>query len=267
MKNYLIKGLHRIVDPNWWPGNDRSKEGDLHDYYSKMAVLSEASFLHNLQGEWTLINLVSEAKDIYQMHRQQFIGIWDIWNSEPCNILYCGADTQMLKPTEVFGRYKHFVMWGHTDPQVLEDPPIPHFMNCDIRYYPAEMNREIFEASLNKFKTSVDYWNGDQIEYNNMMWAQGVPPEELVDHHMAYQGPWMPGETEENKAFADLWNSRFHGSDNSHTLETANIVHWHGSRGAADKLLLMESIHKQAGIPDTNDRNIEIKTIDVSHIP
>ena len=64
MKNYLIKGLHRIVDPNWWPGNDRSKEGDLHDCYSKMAVLSEASFLHNLQGDWTLINLVSEAKDI-----------------------------------------------------------------------------------------------------------------------------------------------------------------------------------------------------------
>ena len=58
MKNYLIKGLHRIVDPNWWPGNDRSKEGDLYDCYSKMAVLSEASFLHNLQGDWTLINLI-----------------------------------------------------------------------------------------------------------------------------------------------------------------------------------------------------------------
>ena len=98
MKNYLIKGLHRIISPVWWPGSDRSHEetidGDLHWHYEQMARLSEASFFQNLQGDWEYIKLESTAADVNHVFRQQFRAIWDIWSTEPCNIYYCGSDVQ-----------------------------------------------------------------------------------------------------------------------------------------------------------------------------
>ena len=255
MKNYLIKGLHRIASTVWWPGSDRGSEGDLYDYYSKMSKLSEASFLHNLQGDWTLINLISDAKDVSHIFRQQFQFIWDLWSSETCNILYCGSDTQMLKTTEVFGRYKHFLMWNHTDPKSIDG--FPHFLNADIRYYPAEMSRDLFKGGIDQIN-SISEWNNDQILYNRMVWDQGLTPEQVINPTMAYQGPWLPGD-QIAKNFTDQWNGC--------TLEEAHIVHWHGSRGAYGKLAMMQSIHEQAGISSVNKRNIEIKTVDVSHIP
>ena len=102
MKNYLIKGLHRIVSTKWWPGRDRADEGDLYYYYEKMSRLSEASFFENLLGDWEYIKLESTANDVNHVFRQQFRAIYEIWNSEPCNIFYCGSDVQVLKPTEIF---------------------------------------------------------------------------------------------------------------------------------------------------------------------
>ena len=255
MKNYLIKGLHRIKSTVWWPGSDRSWEGDLYPFYEKMNELSKHSFFHNLAGDWSLINLISDATDVNHVFRQQFRAIWDIWSTEPCNILYCGSDTQMIKPTEVFGKYQHFLMWNYTDPKSLGD--CAHFLNADIRYYPAEMDRDLFSAGLEQIK-SMNEWNGDQLLYNKMVWDQGLVPEQVIDPKMAYQGPWLPGD-QAAKDFTDQWNGcRF---------EDAHIVHWHGSRHAQLKLDLMQSINTQLGISGISTKNIEIKTIDVSHIP
>ena len=84
MKNYLIKGLHRIKSTIWWPGSDRSWEGDLYPFYEKMNQLSKDSFFHNLAGDWSLVNLISDATDVNHVFRQQFRAIWDIWSTEPC---------------------------------------------------------------------------------------------------------------------------------------------------------------------------------------
>jgi hypothetical protein len=255
MKNYLIKGLHRIGSTKWWPGRDRADEGDLYSYYEKMAVLSEASFFHNLQGDWELIRLESTATDVNHVFRQQFRAIWDIWSSEPCNIYYCGSDVQVLKPVEVFGRYQHFLMFNYTDPKTLDK--LPHFLNADIRYYPAEMDRIMFEASLGKLSNCTE-WNGDQKLYNHMVWGQGLTPKQVIDPAMAYQGPWLPGSAE-TQQFTDQWNGC--------TLNDAKIVHWHGSRHAPSKLQLMQSVNDQLGIPDVPVKARPTKTIDISHLP
>jgi hypothetical protein len=259
LKNYLIKGLHRIVSKEWWPGSDRSNEetieGDLYYYYEKMAALSEASFFHNLQGDWEYIKLESTASDVNHVFRQQFRAIWDIWSNEPCNIYYCGSDTQVLKPVEVFGRYKHFMMFNYTDPKTIDD--IPHFLNADIRYYPAEMDRDMFEQALSKLSACTE-WNGDQKLYNRMVWDQGLTPDQVIDPTMAYQGPWLPG-NEQAKQFTDTWNGC--------RLEDANIVHWHGSRHAPTKLSLMKTINEQIGVPAVPAKSIPTKTIDISHLP
>lgn len=255
MKNYLVKGLHRIGSTKWWPGRDRADEGDLYSYYEKMAVLSEASFFHNLQGDWELIRLESTATDVNHVFRQQFRAIWDIWSTEPCNIYYCGSDVQVLKPVEVFGQYSHFMMFNYTDPKTLDE--IEHFLNADIRYYPAEMDRTMFEAALDKLSNCTE-WNGDQKLYNHMVWGQGLSPEQVIDPVMAYQGPWLPG-NEEAQRFTDQWNGC--------TLNDAKIVHWHGSRHAPSKLQLMKSINDQLGVPDVPAKARPTKTIDISHLP
>jgi hypothetical protein len=259
MKNYLIKGLHRIGSKEWWPGSDRSAEEsgdhDLYYYYEKMAQLSEASFFQNLLGDWEYIKLESVATDVNHVFRQQFRAIWDIWSSEPCNIYYCGSDVQVLKPVEVFGQYKHFMMFNYTDPKTLDE--IEHFLNADIRYYPVEMDRAMFETALGQLSTCTE-WNGDQKLYNHMVWDQGLAPEQVIDPTMAYQGPWLPGD-EERQRFTDMWNGC--------SLNDARIVHWHGSRHAPAKLHLMQSINDHLGIPAVPVKARPIKTIDISHLP
>jgi hypothetical protein len=255
MKNYLIKGLHRIDSTKWWPGRDRADEGDLFAHYTQMARLSEASFLHNLLGDWEYIKLESKANDVNHVFRQQFRAIWNIWSAEPCNIFYCGADTQLIKPTEVFGKYKHFLMFNYTDPKQLDEHA--HFLNADVRYYPAEMDRAMFEQALIDVANATE-WNNDQKLYNRMVWSQGLTPEQVIDPKMAYQGPWLPGGAQE-KEFTDNWNGC--------RLEDANLVHWHGSRNAPAKLSLMQSINDQLGIPKEPIKNIPTKTIDISNLP
>lgn len=256
MKNYLVKGLHRIGSTKWWPGRDRADEGNLFYYYSEMAKLSEASFMHFLQDDWELVRLESTATDVNHVFRQQFRAIWDLWNSEPCNIYYCGADVQLLRPTTVFGRYQHFMMFNYTDPKTVGD--IPHFLNADVRYFPAEMDKDMFADALVKME-SMNEWNGDQILYNRMVWGQGLSPEQVIDPTMAYQGPWIMGTNPEATAFADQWNGC--------RLEEASVVHWHGSRNAACKLEVMSVVNRELGVPNVPVRSIPIRTIDCSNMP
>lgn len=255
MKNYLVKGLHRIGSTKWWPGRDRADEGDLYAYYEKMAQLSEASFFHNLQGDWEYIKLESEATDVNHVFRQQFAAIWDIWSSEPCNIYYCGSDVQVLKPVEVFGRYHNFLLFNYTDPKSLDEHS--HFLNADIRYYPSTMDREMFEQATRDVANATE-WNNDQKLYNRMVWSQGLSPEQVIDPKMAYQGPWLPGD-ERAKQFTDSWNGC--------CLEDASIVHWHGSRNADAKLQLMQHINDQLGIPAVPANPRPTNTLDISHYP
>lgn len=254
MKNYLIKGLHRIGSTTWWPGSDRSWEGDLYPIYEKMNALSEASFFHFLEGDWELINLVSQAQDVNHVFRQQFQTIWEIWQQEPCNIFYCGSDTQMIKPTKVFGRYNKFLLFNYTDPKRFG--PCAHFLNADIRYYPSTMSRDTWAWALAQLKT-LDWWNSDQLLYNQMVWCQGVGHQEVIDPKMAYQGFMLPG-NEAQVAASNSWNNC--------DLNDAHIIHWHGSRGAQAKLDLMQSINDQLGIPKDPVKQIIKRKIDVSHV-
>jgi hypothetical protein len=258
MKNYLVKGLHRIADTKWWPGRDRVDEGDLYLYYQQMAGLSEASFFHNLKGDWEYIKLESTATDVNHMLRQQFQAIWEIWSSEPCNIYYCGSDVQVMQPIEVFGKYKHFMMFNYTDPKSLDE--YEHFLNADIRYYPAEMDRAMFEQALADVVNATK-WNDDQKLYNRMLWSQGLSPAEVIDPTMAYQAPWIPDPNPDMAAmeFTNQWNGC--------TMEQSKVIHWHGSRNAKSKLQAMVDGNVFLSIPEIPIVPRETKTVDISHFP
>jgi len=252
MKNYLIKGMHRIASSEWWKGSNRSSEGDLFELYGQMNEIGKSSFKHFLQGDWELINLVSEAQDVCHIFRQQFLAIYDIWRQEPCNILYCGADTQMIKPTEVFGKYDGFRLFNYTDPK--SKPECEHYLNADVRYYPSTMSQEMWDTVIPQVKNCTT-WGVDQLLYNWMVWSQGLPPEEIVDPKMAYQGFMIP---QGSRELSDEWNGC--------KIEDANLIHWHGSRGAPLKLRVMQQIQKELGVPDVSERNITERTIDITGI-
>lgn len=104
---------------------------------------------------------------------------------------------------------------------------------------------------------TLDWWNSDQLLYNQMVWSQGLGAEKVIDPRMAYQGFMLPGD-DRKRAMSDKWNNC--------RIEDANIIHWHGSRGAQAKLELMQNINSQLGVPSTAIRDITRQVIDISHI-
>lgn len=240
MKNYLIKSLNRIKSTDWGPdlGDRGAREGDIYPYYEKMHAISESSFHHLLGGDWEYIFLSADVEDVNQTFRDQFFEVYDIWKKEPCNILYCGPDVQVIQPVEIFGHHKHFLMWNHTDPRSYKQ--FPHFLNADIRYYPAEMTQECWDIGL-KQAADINIWNDDQLMYNEMVWSQGLTPEQVINPKLAFQGFMMPG----NHEYAEKWNGC--------KLQDVNIIHWHGSRGAAIKLAAMQAVQDRIGIPHAVD--------------
>jgi len=252
MKNYLIKGVHKIQSTKWWEGSDRSNEGDLHSLYNQMNEISKASFIHNMQGDWEIIDLVSEAKDVNHVFRQQFRAIYNLWAEEKCNIFYCGPDTQMLRPTNVFDMYTHFMMFNYTDPKSYG--PCSHYLNADIRFYPYDLDQQVWDFGL-KMIDSLDWWNGDQVLYNIMVWCQGLGYEKVINPRMAYQGFMLPMQPQE---VGDAWNGC--------RLVESNIVHWSGSRGALRTVEIMQSVNDQLKIPMEPTRQINRRVIDISDI-
>lgn len=232
MKNYLIKSLSKIKSTNWhW--TDRACEGDIYPYYQKMHRISEASFRKFLQGNWEYLYFENEVDEVNQVFKDQFYKFYDIWKQEPCNILYCGPDTQMLRPTEIFGRFDKFMMFNYTEPR--SNGLFTHYLNADIRYMPLTMKQETWDIGIKKFCT-LNYWGYDQNVYNEMIWSQGLTPEQAICPELAYQGFGIHGD----KSYANKWNNC--------DLNDAHIVHWHGSRSAAIRLMIMEEFAQQTGV-------------------
>lgn len=242
MKNYLIRSLYKIKSPVWF--SDRSKEGDLYDWYLKMNDISLRSFQKHLQGEWEFIFFNKEVDNIQEVFKDHFFEIYDIWKNEECNILYCGPDNIMMKPTAFFGEYSDFMMFNYTDPKSSVEPnhyniQHTHFLNADVRYYPSTMKQDIWELGLSMAERwDFNCWNTEQIILNEMLWKQpNRNPNNTINPKIAYQG---------HQLFIDNWEQRKQSSNNWNNCEIgdAHIIHLHGSRNAPLKYALMEQLEK-----------------------
>ena len=235
MKNYFVQTLVKVnsTDYGW---KDRSSEGDLYSLYKQIQEQSYASFKHNLQGDWEYVLLETEVNNVLEVFRFNFESIYELAHREPANIFFCGLDCQMIEPTEVFGKYNKFRMFNHTDPK--RNGFFENNFNCDTRYYPAELDESIWQYSLDTSE-NLTVWEQEQNIYNNMMWNQDVTLEEVLDPKMAFQAHMM-GSPDNNVDEATRWNG-IHVND-------ANIIHWHSSRGAPNRLDVMTEVNKRLGI-------------------
>ena len=222
---------------------DRS-EGDLYDWYMKMHDISLRSFEKHLQGDWEFIFFNKEVENIQEVFKDHFFEIYDIWKQGDTNILYCGPDNIMMKPTEFFGKYDDFMMFNYTDPKSSVEPnhyniQHQHFFNADVRYYPSTMSQDIWDMGLEMAENwDFNSWNTEQFILNKMLWDQ--PNRSLlntIDPTIAYQGHQLFIEDwEQRKAYSNDWN----GCD----IKDARIIHLHGSRNAPRKFSLMEQLEK-----------------------
>ena len=223
---------------------DRSSEGDLYDWYMKMHDISLRTFEKHLQGDWEFVFFNKEVENIQEVFKDHFFEIYDIWKQGDCNILYCGPDNIMMKPTEFFGQYDDFRMFNYTDPKSSEEPnhyniQHQHFFNADVRYYPSTMSQDIWDMGLEMAENwDFDSWNTEQFILNKMLWDQeGRTIENTLDPTVAYQGHQLFLDNwEQRKAYSNEWNTC--------DLKQAHIIHLHGSRNAPRKFALMEKLEQ-----------------------
>ncbi len=223
---------------------DRSSEGDLYDWYMKMHDISLRSFEKHLQGDWEFIFFNKEVENIQEVFKDHFFEIYDIWKQGDTNILYCGPDNIMMKPTEFFGKYDDFMMFNYTDPKSSVEPnhyniQHQHFFNADVRYYPSTMSQDIWDMGLEMAENwDFNSWNTEQFILNKMLWDQTDRNlDNTLDPTIAYQGHALfIEEWEQRKAFSNDWNNC--------DIKDAQIIHLHGSRNAPRKFALMEQLEK-----------------------
>ena len=224
--------------------DDRSSEGDLYDWYMKMHDISLRTFEKHLQGDWEFVFFNKEVENIQEVFKDHFFEIYDIWKQGDCNILYCGPDNVMMKPTEFFGKYDDFRMFNYTDPKQSTEPnhyniQHQHFFNADVRYYPSTMSQDIWDMGLEMAENwDFDSWNTEQFILNKMLWDQeGRTIENTLDPTVAYQGHQLFLDNwEQRKAYSNEWNTC--------DLKQAHIIHLHGSRNAPRKFALMEKLEQ-----------------------
>lgn len=249
MKNYLI-GAIRPVSTTWGHWKTQEEEEIAlqgHKKYKDMYVISRASAGKFLQGDWEEIMFRAPVLDnrLYQI--AQWYCIKELWHREPCNILWMGADTMFIRPTEIFGRFKEMRLFNYTDPRQHDSlkcygDGIGHYFNDDIRYYPSTMDPKAWNHGE---KHMLDWWpdgiwDCGQLIHNHQFWCQDIPPDDILHPELAYQ--MVRQEIEEN----DKWNRIL--------VQNAHMIHLHGSRNADNRIQVMTQIAQGLNIPLSNEK-------------
>jgi hypothetical protein len=234
MKNYLVAKNYTITDHTKWY-NDRSTESDLVDNYDKMEQILVESAQQHLIGLDEIVVHRGNAEHIRDVFRVHFEEIYNLWSSEPCNILYTDLDVVFLDTARYFGQYDFFAMFNFTDPPSTVDEhyglTFERFFNCGIRYYPHTMEQETWDIGFEMLENwNPERWDSEQVIYNQMLWSQDIPPQRFYRPDLAFQM---------------LYNQPLHDGNtqfNRISVKQAAAVHVHGSRGSGNRLEIMRDL-------------------------
>lgn len=229
MKNYLVKTLFKVQDSNWH-FKDRAEEGDLFDHYVRAHELSLQSFNRFLKGDFEFRFYSGEVANINDAFRNTFWLIHDLWHTEPCNILYTDPDTIAIKPIDPW-HYDKFMMFNYTDPKSLEIDDkvlVEHFFNAGVRYFPSTMTQHTWGLGRNlAINWDKNNYHTEQLILNNMLWSQGLSPEQALDKSM-------------NWALFVNMDRNVSDEFNQTDINTAKIIHLHASRDIKMVVKIME---------------------------
>jgi hypothetical protein len=234
-KNYLVKSLYRVRDPNWMV-HDRSHETDLYENYLEMHRISVGSFTRHLKGDWELKFFTGQVNNISEAFEKTFWNIHTLWHQEPCNILYTDPDTVARLDLDIWS-LNQFRMFNFTDPRSLDrdncyNARFDWFFNAGVRYFPHAMNPDVWKLGADMAR-SWDHstYDTEQIILNAMLWSQGLRLDQALMPKVAYQAM--------NLDRAPVW---WHDVWNGCSMSQAAIIHVHGSRDSQSRVDIMKKL-------------------------
>ncbi len=167
---------------------------------------------------------VENIRDVLKIN---FKEIDDLWKNG-CNILYCDLDVVFLKEAKYVGDFDTFAMFNFTDPPQT-DVKFEKFFNCGIRYYPNNMDSQIWDLGIEMLENWNSHrWDCEQVIYNSMMWNQNdLVLEKIYRPAVSFQMLFTPPLHPKNSKF------------NNMPVTDASAVHVHGSRNSKSRLQKM----------------------------
>jgi hypothetical protein len=238
VKNYLVCAIRPIKE-----GWHLEKHQDLFEKYHEMYVMRLASFQKFVQEPFDAILWTDPVDNNDQYTEANWKAIKELWHSEPCNIFWAGADTLMVRSTNLFSdQFKEYRMFNYTDPRSHRE--FEHHFNDDIQYYPHTMSEatwELGEKYWEQRDTHPDkHWGFDQLRHNAMFWSQDIPITDRLHPAMAYQAMNLRN-FDANAIIA-------HNNWNQLDINQAQILHFHASRGSMAVINLMKTFCNNLGI-------------------
>jgi hypothetical protein len=239
VKNYLVSAVRPIR--NGW---HMEKNQDLYKAYGEMYAMRLASFRKFCQEPFEDVLWTDPTDDSYTYTEDNWTAIKKLWDSEPCNVFWAGADTFMIKPTSIFGdRYKEYRLFNYTEPRSHRE--FQHHFNDDVQYYPHTMSQESWDLGEKYWEQRETHpdrqWGFDQLRHNAMFWSQDIPEEDRLHPEMNYMCHNLRSDHPDELEATRLWNSGV-------SLNDANILHFCASRGSGQVVNMMKELSQELGI-------------------
>lgn len=237
MKNYVVWTNCEVNETEKRFGIEPCGNPAVTADYDRMHRISRATAGYFLAGDWKPIVFTESSPSRVEMFKANWQRIWDLWHSEPCNILYLDSDTVFLKPTEIFGRWTDYRLFNWSTPPRTDE--FEHYFNAAVRYYPSTMSAETWAVGQEiADRWNLEIWDQEQIIFNKMFWSQGIDFDDAHHPELNWQAPG-------GKTLQDLEN---HQKINSRPLSAAHIIHYHGTRGSTRGQLIAELLAKSSGV-------------------
>jgi hypothetical protein len=207
--------------------------------YDTMHRISRLTAEKFLQGDWEAIVWTDPAPSRLEIFKRNWTRVRDLWHQEPCNVLYLDSDTMFLRATEIFDRFTEFRMFNWTDPK--HTPLFANYYNAGVRYYPASMSEDLWQLG-DRMATDWqdDNWGMEQDIFNTMFWQQSIPEHDRHHPELNWQGMKLTDPDPRMQQAHESWNQC--------ELDSAYIMHVHGSRGPVETAHLMTQTAKELGI-------------------
>lgn len=238
MKNYIVSAV-RPISEGW----HLEKNQDLYKNYQIMSNISRASFERFCEEPFEYILWDEGALNSDDCTFKNWRDIRTLWHSEPCNVFWAGADTLMVKPTQIFGRWREFRLFNYTDPR--SHAGFAQYLNDDVRYFPGSLSTEFWQLGDTLWaerESSPDrHWGFDQNRHNRLFWGQDIAPEDRLHPDMN----WMAQNLRSLDAHVVAWHEHW----NNCAINRASILHFNASRGSEATIQIMRVICQQLGIP------------------
>lgn len=218
-----------------WHSKHGSNDSEL------LFLLSIYSASKHLKGiDETMIKVFPDIDDFQSYFRAIYEFTREIWhNRYPINIVFTGGDV-VFKRDVSFSSFSGFQMFNYAHSQQIHrsrigdrksviggDSFFEHYLNADVRYFSHDMDKTLWEIGDSWSKDWVHgIWEYEQDLYNAMLRAQGYSRMK-IEPQLAFQLP--SNEAKDKK----LLRRR-----NGISLDDAQIVHLHSTRGPSDALEL-----------------------------